>query len=97
MLGLLAAIFDMLMPGGILPWFGCLIVTCMLPEENNRSPLGGFIANVLLPLPAPIYAKRVPSKPSEQNGGSGHVANRHQQQRSLGCGRPLQEVRLIHH
>jgi hypothetical protein len=64
--GLFTALFDMLILGGILTWFGCLFVTCTLLEEKNRSPLGEFIAYVFMPLPALIYAACVPSKPPKQ-------------------------------
>ena len=59
--GLFTALFDMLILGGILTWFGCLFVTCTLLEEKNRSPLGEFIAYVFMPLPALIYAAACPA------------------------------------
>jgi hypothetical protein len=94
--GLFTAFFDMLMLGGILTWFGCLFVTCMLLEEKTRSPLGGFHLRLHAAAGADLRCMRT-QQAAEANGGSGRVANRHQQQCLLGCGRPLQEARRAHH
>jgi hypothetical protein len=63
--GLFTAFFDMLMLGGILTWFGCLFVTCMLLEEKTAARSAGS-TYVFMPLPVLIYAACVPSKPPKQ-------------------------------